>query len=457
MDYYELKQTCLSRNIIKSIARISPNFMKNFCIKFLFIITLLALIPKCDNNGIDLNKQKPFIIAVVGEGADTNTIDINLINNEGLNREQGRAMLDGVFTAYKVLSKKNKINEIIELITFDDRGAADSIKNIAINIIKNPRILAVIGHSSSGTTKIAANIYSLAGIPLLMPIATCPYVNYEGEIKKENERYINCYRLPPVDDLVQARAVAYVAKIYLNAERVFLIRDTSKNATTYSKPIFDVLYETLYNKFKILQKDHSCYICKENFIETALEKISYFDNDLVIFCGYKTTAELVLSALNKIYKQNNKKKPIILLTDGCKNDDLKSKGFTVYITFPLPPLDTLMKKRDLSELSNKIKLRPRSESYQIYGYDAMIILGHIINNCKKEKSLSRKTILEKLEDPNGFHWFDGTCFDYKFIKGENLSSDYYLYLIKTDKKGKEYPIKLIKKINGDTLNYFWSN
>ncbi|WP_448205877.1 ABC transporter substrate-binding protein [Azospirillum sp. sgz302134] len=64
----------------------------------------------------------------------------------------------------------------VELVSFDDGNDADRARAVAQQIAADPRIVAVIGHSSSNGSQAAGPIYAQAGIPAITPRSTAPDV-----------------------------------------------------------------------------------------------------------------------------------------------------------------------------------------------------------------------------------------------------------------------------------------
>jgi len=67
-----------------------------------------------------------------------------------------------------------------ELVAEDDQGAAEGGAAVANKFVADPTVLAVAGHLFSGASAAAAPIYDLAGIPMLSPSATAPFLTTEG-------------------------------------------------------------------------------------------------------------------------------------------------------------------------------------------------------------------------------------------------------------------------------------
>ena len=191
-----------------------------------------------------LSEQTKFYIVVIGDGVPSPQKPTK--RYIPLNRSQGIAMWDGVKTAFDKSPRLKKLKELIELKPYDDGGNPEDAVNYAKEIQLNPKVLAVIGHAISETTRYAGWIYEQSGIPLVMPIATSPNVVFPPHKKPEEKNRIkNAFRLPPSDLSMQAPAVAYVAREIAKAKKIYLIRDVSKGAKEYSNLLFKWLEKHL--------------------------------------------------------------------------------------------------------------------------------------------------------------------------------------------------------------------
>lgn len=383
------------------------------------LLGLLGCNPLPRQTGLRLGDQPPFIIAVVGDGVRS---EAPATRDHPLNNAQGLAMGEGAFAAAEKSPSLGVARKYVRPVGYDDGGSVSEAARIARQLQADPRVLAVIGHATSGTTRAAASLYAEAGIPLLMPIATSPYAVYRlGAKIAPIHRLRNCFRLPPVDDPIQSRAVAYVAREVAHSSRCYLFRDISEDAAEYSEPLFKrlemLLADAIVRKRAINRDD-------PNILSVA-QSVQASKADLVVFCGYGTTAQELLHALRLTYERVAvRERPKVLLTDGCKTRDVDPSGFDVYVTFPLPDLNSadLPIPRDLRILRGAVR-RSSEESYQSLGYDAMLMIGHALEDCVHQE-VSRRCLLTALSNAYDFR---GAFSEYDFKDGENVRSHYYVY------------------------------
>jgi branched-chain amino acid transport system substrate-binding protein len=69
-------------------------------------------------------------------------------------------------------SERKVDDKFLRILIADDKGTVDGADSIANSIVKDPSILAVIGHFSSDLTKVASAVYGSKGLVSISPSAT---------------------------------------------------------------------------------------------------------------------------------------------------------------------------------------------------------------------------------------------------------------------------------------------
>ena len=357
-----------------------------------------------------------FIVMVVGDGVPP--VDKDNARIWPLNRAQGEAMYKGVLAALNDSPSLKSLTSIIQIEGKDDRGDPERAAELAEELRRNPRVLAVIGHATSGTTLHAVWRYNQAGIPIIMPIATSPELMYHPKkTGLEEHRFRNVFRLLPSDDKGQAPAVTHLIR-KLGLKKVYLINDATTGAWEYSRPLRESLEP--YIRKEVLNKLTEVQRETTDFTKLA-SSIQAQNADSVVFCGYATTALELLGGLDQIYAGvSREKRPTIILTDGCLIPDLDAKGFNLYLTFPHVEIPDCADKRDL-EILREISNHTKRISYEVFAYDAMLILGSAIQTLRENGIVDRKSLIDYL---NSSKVFVGTAGLYEFEKGENRMAQY---------------------------------
>lgn len=360
-----------------------------------------------------------FILVVVGDGVKDKSP--SKARPYSSNYAQGWDLYEGIAFAMKQ-KPFNAISKYVDVVFVDDGGDNNCAELISKEIIKYPRVIGVIGHASSSTTKVALENYRKANIPVLIPIATNPSLTINSK---------NCFRLPS-NDAVQAKAICDFAINELKGENIYLVWDESESAKDYSDFLQAEISNLIGGKIKFRQP----ITFRPMNYEYLLKSIPYNNTDVLIFCGYGSMAREFFNGLRFEYlgKENQLKMPKVIMSDGCKISDIKdiSKfGFDAYLSFPSEKLGG---KTQFKEFKPEIPPKGQEkmmyeESYEIYGYDALTLFSLAFHKCLVDDDISRKTmnkILSKRLDG------DELCYKYEFEKGENINSRYFIYSVNAD-------------------------
>src|SRR4051812_39939640 len=71
-------------------------------------------------------------------------------------------MLNGASTAVDVYNEKKVLDSPLAVVTFDDACDPVKARKIAADIVRDPEIVAVVGHFCSSATLAAAEVYNKA-------------------------------------------------------------------------------------------------------------------------------------------------------------------------------------------------------------------------------------------------------------------------------------------------------
>src|ERR1051325_1469385 len=129
------------------------------------------------------------LLVVVGDGVKDKTMAMTRPYSS--NYAQGWDLYEGVAYAAKK-PPFQAISDQVEIVYVDDGGESRCAELISDEIIRSPRVIRVIGHATTGTTKIALANYKKADIPVIIPVATSPLLTLNCE---------NCFRLPSNDTI----------------------------------------------------------------------------------------------------------------------------------------------------------------------------------------------------------------------------------------------------------------
>jgi ABC-type branched-subunit amino acid transport system substrate-binding protein len=336
----------------------------------------------------------------------------------------------------------------IRLELRDDDDDEKLAENVARQIESDPDVIAVIGHTASGTTRRAAPFYSEAEIPLLMPVATSPNVDrpYSHDLQRKlgegpaldqilhlpdwldkhwdpDTRLPNTFRLIPNDSRAQAPALAFAAS-HISTGKTLLVADVSVEV---DKDYVDPLREALKPILRSTSGDVEEIVIRDKDLRGGSD-LPYETSDhmlkaqLVVFCGTKERAKAMLDSVKGRQKEKGGHWPSFLLSDSSRPMSGIPDGVSVHVTFPVPqfspPLNADQKRIPHAAVSQG------GTSYEVFAYDAAKLLSRAISEIRREKHpVNRATVLEKLSQTVEFQ----ACAKYTFVHGENIHPDYYVY------------------------------
>lgn len=249
--------------------------------KYFIVLTILFL-----NNNFCCAQNNTFKIAIVGPFT-------------GLYQAYGKQLL---LAANKAINSSN-----LELIPFDDQCNIDIAKSIATQIISDPNIKAVIGHSCPFVNKYVSKIYAKHGILQFIPIATSP------EITEQNINTL--FRMCGSIDREAQFISNFIAKQFNNKKIAIL-----HTADIHNKELAEYLQESLVTLkiFPALYQNISIdFINNPIKIKNLINKLKKLKIDIIVFNGlYKETANFI-----KIMRIKKIQIPLII------NSSTAIKGF----------------------------------------------------------------------------------------------------------------------------------
>jgi len=360
-----------------------------------------------------LSPDRRFRILIAGEGIPVRPTSEKQIYP--LNRSEAAAMERGASLAYSQSPSFAQMRKLAVIVRQDDRGTEEQAGAIANLFQYDPLLLAVIGHSSSGTTGTALSRYQNAGIPVIMPIATSP-----------ETASATAFRLPLNDRDGQAPALVDFITANLQAKKVHLIKDVTQDAKRYTEPLTDFVTRLLPSE-KFGWADEVS--AQQTDFSSEARKIMVNGPDVVLFVGYASTAVLFMDALDNSYG-DSVARPKIVLTDGSLSEDLRPRGFEMFISAPFPEVDlNTCRSPEVPIYQRRFKAAP--PNFEALGFDAMLVLNEALELCVNEGIVSRGCLLRQLRASK----FRGLCNDYYFKQGENQEGHYSIFKVSADSAG----------------------
>jgi ABC-type branched-subunit amino acid transport system substrate-binding protein len=363
-------------------------------------------------------------------------------------------------------SEFKRVDRYVELSEYKDSGSQEDAIREARILRRSPDILAVIGHPRSGATLAALPFYAQAGIPVLIPSATSPYLLYkhgEGEIPEfsamrpdiEPPRFANAFRLTPSDIPDQAHALELTIR-QLGKERgiktpkVMLICDSTggMRSSTYSTPMCDYLASEAGDAYDFAITVSRNVDLEKGNISGVITEIHAEDPNFIVLVGYQELARALLEELRERADRDTPHKKMdkytLIMPDACLTNDLIDFGAEIYVTSPMNPqraaactsargeayTDALKLERTNEKVVDNIP-----ETDEGFVYDSVLILAAAVDDCNQAGDLNRACLLRYLNKHHSN--LLGACESYDIEQGERQNAYYYVYAQHIDSKRKE--------------------
>ena len=219
----------------------------------------------------------------------------------GKYKDYGNEMLRGINLYIDQINSKGGINGTkIKLLVFDDKGTGNGAVKSAKDIVKNNKILLVLGHYLSTSCLYAAPIYEKNKMPSITASATL------DELTTRNEWLFRI--VPP--NVCQTKFLSVYAKTALGVNKASIIYDTDAYGSNLSKSFIEKASEICID---IVQK-YPVSVQKtdiDNQIEQIVKSLRNKNDIDMIFLA--THAKLSAKLLVQLRK--NKCNQIILGSD----------------------------------------------------------------------------------------------------------------------------------------------
>jgi ABC-type branched-subunit amino acid transport system substrate-binding protein len=336
----------------------------------------------------------------------------------------------------------------------DPDNSEDAVR-AAIKIRSDPQVLAVVGHSRSGTTRAALPFYAQAGIPVLMPSATSPYALYNfaehepwpsvDRLGKEPayERFPNAFRLPPSDVPDQVDAIRATTKKLAGTDnvplakidsikiktKVMIICETTRRdgSDVYTKPMCDSLRKKNDSRFSPLIAGYREIDLDTGDIYGIVTEVHAVKPSLIILVGYSEFARNLLEELKERQSTGGKMSDYTFIaSEACFNPDLAQFGSKIYVTSSIDLAAVRCDTPEAQVLREAVKDKERTKpepTEESFTFDALLILSGAVKDC--ELTLNRECITRYIE--NNHLVLQGACQKYFIEKGERQNAKYMVY------------------------------
>lgn len=389
-------------------------------LKFVQLLLAVIFLLAISITPMSCSSQKEYSIIIAGDYS-------------GKTSGIGNSVYRGAEYVIKTMGNELSRGIKISIRKEDDGGDDDTSRTIAKKSSNDATVLAVIGHSTSGNTIAAQDIYGPNNIPIFLPVATNPQITKDSAENNWN----NVYRLVPTDDL-QASKIAEYSNKYIAPKNILILNDD----TSYGENLGRSLVKSFSN-INVLDQILIHKNEDEENIKAKLRKALSKNKspDIIIYAGYYREGGLITSFLRKSAFKNP-----IFLTDGCFVPDIfklfGSNPGKVFIAFISPDIENL--KNGVNLINEIKKMDPEMKesdlAYAPFGADSVRIVLDISQIIlTKKDGLNRKDIINYLNRNIKNRSFNNNLIlgPYNFNQvGDNEKGKNYIYKLNISKDKK---------------------
>ena len=326
---------------------------------------------------------------------------------------EGQGVKRAVIMAIEEANASHRFPYKLAAAPFDDRADPKEAVNVANLIISDPRIVAVVGHYTSGCSIPAAKVYARAPIAMISPGATTPEVTTQ-QLSPDWIGPRVVFRDVPTDDVQGAYAAEFALK-RLGKRRIALVHDK----TPYGQGLieqFQKTFESLGGKIvsvdgiSVGDRDFTALLTKIRGDERKPEGI--------YFGGYYTEAGLMLLQM----RQLGMKDPFIFISDdGAQSPVLYEVAGEAadgaYLTTVGVPVEELASARDFIAAYKK-RWPGAGEDLKPFDHFAYEATNIVLAALQKAGSPDREKVLAALPTVRYKGIIGETVFD---EKGDTLN------------------------------------
>ncbi len=239
--------------------------MKNFFLALSIIFSIVlssACVDKSANSGN------------TSTGGDTGDIKVGVyVDLTGQTSSFGQSTKNGIQLAVDEINAAGGVNgRKIALIIEDDQGRTEQAKTVVEKLIKQDKVVAVLGEVASSNTLAAAPVAQEAKIPMITPSSTNPKVTQVGD---------HIFRVCFLDDF-QGSSIAKFAANNLSGKTAAILGDVNSD---YSKGLTE-FFEKEFTKLggRVVAKE--AYTQTDPDFKGQLTKIRNLNPDVLYIPGY---------------------------------------------------------------------------------------------------------------------------------------------------------------------------
>jgi branched-chain amino acid transport system substrate-binding protein len=306
-----------------------------------------------------------------------------LLPLSGSRAEKGIPLKNAMELYVKQLNEKNAAQNLkFELIVRDDFNDSEKARAVAIEMVKDPLLVAMIGHYYTSMALSTQDVFAEAGIPMISPNVTNPkYVGYSPWMFMVN--------LP---DDQQGGFMATYIKAVLNKQRVLVVHDSGPFGTALRDAFIQKANRIGLNIHKILEVTKDADLpenwAKQNLPNAEENKLI----DMVVGLSSPETGLKILPAL----REHQIAVPVMAVYTW---DDQRFFKLPAHYT-----KDVYLTSAFLWELANR-KAHDYAQAYQdtyhvrptpvsAMAYDTLLLLTHAFQHATSTMTENTSDVLE---------------------------------------------------------------
>ncbi|MFN5969718.1 MAG: ABC transporter substrate-binding protein [Microcystis sp.] len=371
---------------------------------------------------------------------DRNPLKIATSVPLGNNPETAQEILRGIALFQQELNDeqaKNPDFHFLQVVVANDNNSGVDAKDRAEKFVKDPSIIAVVGHNASAASEAAKNIYVQGKIVALSPTSFSPKISGNGYV----------YKMVPDLETFATTLSEYIRKqtdklIIQNPTNLICYDNRSGDNYNFAQKYRNILLGQQFQKF-VKDEDFDCNIePKINLDEQEIyQKIAQYKVNILMVAPYIDDLKRAVS----IFKQRPAQQLNLVI--------LGSPTFQSYLTLaegqqgvenlviPVPWYDLTRDNYIHSFWQNKINVWRTPMAYDA----TKVILTALRQLYQQGQKFDRELLNQVLRNDFSIEGMTGTVrFDENGVRNMNNNPDDRRYLILQVKKGQFVPLAPIK-------------
>ncbi|MGB4984236.1 MAG: ABC transporter substrate-binding protein [Erysipelotrichaceae bacterium] len=332
-----------------------------------------------------------LLVGCSSKGGKDDTIKIGAnFELSGQISSYGSAEINGVQLAIKEVNGNGGINgKQIELVQYDNKSDASEAVNIAVRLLTNDNVSAIIGPATSGLSKATIASCNQYQIPMVTPSGTNDDVTLDAQGNTQPYAYRICYK-----DSFQGVTLANFLANNLNKKSVVILGDVASDYSKGLSQTFTKQFESLGGKV-VLNESYSSGDTDFNAVLTKIKSATF---DALYIPGYYQEVGLIIKQARNMGINN-----IIIGGDGFDSSELinlagKENLNEVYFSTHYSNVDSEV-KTFIDSFKKEFNVEPNA--FSALAYDATMLVIDAIKRAPSTKGVDVAKALNETKELKG--------------------------------------------------------